>query len=788
MRAVGRRLEALRRRRGWTYREVERHTGIPKSSLQYLVRRRRSVPDHPALLRLVEILGGTWDAEWELLWQCAAEADPPSTADPSRPDASPLVAVTEAGQTWWPNRPVPKQLPRDVPAFIGRAKELDELDRKLPPADQIHPAGETGGGSTTAVISAVSGTAGIGKTALAVHWAHRVAAKFPDGQLYVNLRGFDSGGRVMPPAEAIRGFLDALGAPPERIPAGLDAQVALYRSLVAGKRTLVVLDNARDADQARLLLPGTSTALVIVTSRNQLTSLVAADGADALTLDLLTPAEARELLARRLGPERVIAEPQAVEEMIALCARLPLALTIVVARAAQSGFPLATLAAELGEAGGRLDALSAGDAVTEMRTVFSWSYATLTPAAARLFRLLGLHPGRDISAAAAASLAGHPRSAVRPLLAELTRASLLAEQTPDRYTFHDLLRAYAADLANTVDTDDQRQAGIGRVLDHFLHTACAAERLMHPHREPLALAPPRLGVTPEQPAGHVQAMTWFTTERAVLVALIHRAADAGFDTLTWQLAWSMTTFLDRQGLWHDWSTTQQTALTAARRLGNRHMQAFAERNKGLALAQLGCHDEADRYLQSALDTYRVLCDPAGQAHTHNSLARTHGQQSHYRDALSHVQQAARLFRAAGHSAGRARALNNVGWYHSLLGEHQKALEYCENALALHQEIGDGYGEANTWDSLGYVHHHLDHHAEATASYRKALELWREFGDRYNEADTLIRLGDTYHATSDIDAARHAWQEAQIILDKLGHPDSETVHIKLNGLTHLGRRS
>ena len=303
------------------------------------------------------------------------------------------------------------------------------------------------------VIVAIDGMAGVGKTALAVHWAHRVAALFPGGQLYVNLRGFDPNRSPVTPDEAVRGFLDALDVPPERVPATLEAQVGLYRSLLAGRRVLVLLDNASDAGQVRPLLPGAPGCVAVVTSRDQLAGLVTTAGAHPMTLDLPSADEARELLERRLGAARVAAESAAADEIIALCARLPLALAIVATRAAtQPGLPLATLAAELRAAAGGLAEFTDPDLASDVRAVFSWSYRQLSPAAARLFRLLGMHPGPDIGLPAAASLAGQPAAEVRPLLTELARAHLI-ERAAGRYAFHDLLRAYAAELALALDPD-----------------------------------------------------------------------------------------------------------------------------------------------------------------------------------------------------------------------------------------------------------------------------------------------------------------------------------------------
>jgi tetratricopeptide (TPR) repeat protein len=632
------------------------------------------------------------------------------------------------------------------------------------------------------VISAIGGTAGVGKTALAVYWAHQVASRFPDGQLYVNLRGFDPTGAVMDPAEAVRRFLDALGVSPERIPADPDAQAALYRSHLAGRRMLVVLDNARDTAQVRPLLPGAPTCLVLVTSRNQLSGLIAADGAHPITLDLLSTAEARELLAHRIGADRVAAEPDAVAEIVTRCAHLPLALTLVAARAAiRPHVRLHLLADELRDTQQRWQALTDDDPTTDVRTVFSWSHQALTPAAARLFRLLGLHPGPNIAAPAAASLAAIPIDQVRPLLAELTRASLLAEHTAGRYTFHDLLRAYATGLTHTTDTDQQRSAATHRMLDHYLRTAYTANRLLDPSRDPVTLTPPQPGVTPEHATDYQQAMAWFTAERPVLLAAVDHAAATGFDTHTWQLAWTLWTFLGRRGHWHDQAAAGRAAVAAAGRLADPTVQARAHRHLARAYTRLGRFDDAHTQLRHALDLYRQAGDQVGQAHTHQNLAYLWGRQGRPGQALDHARQSLDLSRAAGHQAGQAAALNAVGWYHAQLGDHQQALTSCQQALTLHQELDDRHGQADAWDSLGYAHHHLGHHTQAVVCYQHALDLVRELGDRYYESLAFTHLGDTHHAAGNPTAARDAWQQALTILDDLDHPDADTVRTKLHHL-------
>jgi DNA-binding SARP family transcriptional activator/predicted negative regulator of RcsB-dependent stress response len=669
---------------------------------------------------------------------------------------------------------VPRELPADVAGFAGRADALKALDEMLP-----GDANETVG---PVVISAVSGTAGVGKTALAVHWAHRVHDRFPHGQLYVNLRGFDPTGAAMAPAEAIRRFLDALAVAPQRIPTDPDAQVNLYRTLLAGRRMLVVLDNARDPDQVAPLLPGAPGCLVLVTSRSRLTGLIASTGARPLPLDLLTVDEARDLLVRRLGPDRVAAEPDATDELITRCARLPLALAIVAANAAtHPDLPLAALADQLRHSRARLDALSTSDTpTTDVRAVFSWSYRALSEDAARLFRLLGLHPGPDISVAATASLAALPVAGTRALLAELGRAGLLAENTPGRHAFHDLLRTYAADLAHTTDRDEQRHAAIHRMFDHYLHTAHAAARLLDPARDKLTLVPPRAGTAPEELSDHEQALAWFTAEHAVLLAVVDHAA-AVSDTHTWQLAWAFDAFLDRRGHWHDLVTVLHVAVGAAGRLADPRAQARAHRHLAHAHSRLGRLDEAHTHLRHALDLTAQAGDQAEQAHIHLTLASVLMERTSHREAVDHSRQALDLYRAAGHRRGQANALNAIGWLCVLLGDHQQALTSCQQALALQQELGDRVGQAATRDSLGYAHHHLGQHTEAITCYQHAIDLHRALGDRYFEADSLTHLGDTHHAIGNPAAARTAWQRAQDILTEIDHPDADQIRAKLAGL-------
>jgi tetratricopeptide (TPR) repeat protein len=458
----------------------------------------------------------------------------------------------------------------------------------------------------------------------------------------------------------------------------------------------------------------------------------------------------------------------------------------VAARAAtHPHFPLQALARELHEARARLDALTGEDVTSDVRAVFSWSHHALNPEAARLFRLLGLHPGPDISIAAAASLTGLPSEQTRPLLTELARANLIVEHIPGRYAFHDLLRAYATERAHTVDSDEQRRAATGRMLDHYLHTAYTADRLLNPARDPITLTPPRPGVTPEHLADHDRALGWFTAEHPVLLAAVDHATATGFDTHTWQLAWTLDDFLDRRGHWHDQAATGRAAMAAAGRLADPPVQARAHRLLAHAYTRLGRFDDAHPHLRHALDLITQAGDRVGQAHTHRSLAHVRAGQGRHTEALNHAQQALDLYRAAGDRRGQAYALNSVGWYHAQLGDHRQALTYCQQALTVHRELDNRFGQAATWDSLGYAHHHLGQHTKAITCYQHALNLYRDLGDRYYEAVTLTHLGDTHHITGNPQAARDAWQHALTILDQLNHPDAEQVRTKLHHLDHPG---
>lgn len=663
----------------------------------------------------------------------------------SLPEASPQSPPAGAAPPF-----VPRQLPAPPAHFVGRDAELAVLDKML--ASQAEPR-------TTMPLSVICGTGGVGKTWLALRWAHSRRQHFPDGQLFADLRGFTPSGEPADPFMVIRGFLDTLGVDPGRIPAASDAQAALYRSLLADRRMLVVLDNTRDTEQILPLLPGTPTCTVVITSRGQLTGLTASHQVTHLTVNGFDPTTARELLAGRLGAERVAAEPDAATALVDQCAGLPLALSVLAARITTN--PVCTLTAlteELRESSTRLDALGTGESATDVRTVLASSYRALDPETARVFRRLVQAPGPDIARPAAVSLTGLPPAATRTALHRLRAAHLLQEHAPGRFGCHDLLRTYALEVADSVDREEGRAARV-RLLDHYLHTAWSADRLLHPHRDPVRLSPAVDGVRPEDLTTHEQAMEWFTREHPALVAAVHQAARHGHDTHACQLAWALTTFLTRRGMWSDVAAVHTTALAAAVRLGDAAAQAESHRALAWERTEAGDHDMAHRRLTQALSLAQDSDQGLSEAHTHLALGWLHEHTGDRPAALHHDQQAVRLFTRLGHRAGLARALNAVAWDHVQQGDHREAVAHCEQAMAIQRELGDLRGESDTLDTLGSAYQQLGEHSRALACHRRGLELHRALGHRFNEAEALVHLGEVHRAMGDRHAARRVLEQA-----------------------------
>ncbi len=667
---------------------------------------------------------------------------------------------------------VPQQLPLRTANFVGRDAHLADLNTVLREQSN-RPAG------ATVVITAIAGTAGVGKTALALHWAHQIRKQFPDGQLFVNLQGFHPTESALDPGEVLRGFLEALAVPAHRIPADPPARAALFRTLLTGRRMLIMLDNARDSEQIRQLLPGAPGCLVTVTSRNQLSGLVAVEGAHPLRVDVLSDAEARELLTSRIGAHRTTADPNAVAEIIAFCARLPLALAIVAGRAAtHPRFPLSAIADELRDLRGRLDALHGEDQLSDVRVALSWSYRQLNAPVAQLFRLLGLYPGPEISIASAASLANIPMTKARRALTDLATAHLVTEHIPGRFQCHDLLRAYATELAHRDIVDAERRAAEHRVLDHYLHTANAASCLLYSHRDSVAPARAGPGVVCPRLEDHTSAATWLNTEYRVLIAAIDQAARSGHDIHAWQLAWATGHFLDGRGLWRDLANITRIGLEAATRLKDQGAQARILRQASVAHVRHGQHHKAHVCLRRALCLQKEAGDQHGQAYTHMSMAWTFRKQGRHDEAIPHCERALELRKAVEDHQGQAHALNALGFAYVYVGRGHTALAHCQQALTMYRRIGDQMGEAHTLDSLGFAYHRLGEHRRAIVCYQKALYLGGTFFSPETKAFTLTKLGDVCQAAGDLHGAHTSWRQALAIYDQIDHPDADHVRDKL----------
>lgn len=655
------------------------------------------------------------------------------TADPGLAPAFggvPGSTLTEAGS---PHRGVPRQLPVPARHFVGRTEELRDLTEMLNEA-----GGESPG---TPVISAIGGTAGVGKTALAVRWAHQVASSFPDGQLYVNLRGYGPD-QPVPPSEALAGFLRALGVPGKEVPAGEPERAARFRSLVAGRRILIVIDNAADAAHARPLLPGTAASVVLVTSRDSLAGLVARDDALRLDLDVLPPSDAVGLLRSLIG-SRVDADIPASGLLASQCSRLPLALRVAAEiAAARPDVPVSDLAGELADEQRRLDLLdAAGDQETAVRAVFSWSYRHLEPPTARAFRLLGLCPCADLDWHAAAALTGSAAGTASLLLDRLFRAHLIYQPSSGRWSMHDLLQVYAAEQARREDPQPERSRALTRLLDYYLCSAAAAINTLFPadrHARPTVTAPP--GSTPlvTEPAA---ARSWLDAERANLVAIAAYAADHGWPNHATRLARTVFRYLDSGGYYTEAIVIHSHARRAARLAGDRAAEASALRSLALVDVWQGRFGQATGHLNEALALCRQAGDLPEEARALRLLGNVCMQQGNYQQAAAHIGQSLALYRRAGDRAEIAPALGNLGVVESRQGRLDQAAQHLTQALDLCRQIGDQASEAHVLGNLGVVDQRLGRNQQATEHLEQALRLFRQAGNRTGEAHALTSLGD-----------------------------------------------
>ncbi|MBU2668099.1 helix-turn-helix transcriptional regulator [Actinoplanes bogorensis] len=731
-----------------TQEELAERTGVSVRHIRYIESGRVATPRAVTVRLLAEAFQLT-AADRVTFEQSARTGEEP---------VAPVAVDAPAG----PVRPA--QLPAPVTGFAGRTGHLRALDSAGDP------------------VVLVVGAGGVGKTTLALHWAHTATDRFPDGQLYANLRGFDPSGTVAEPADVLHGFLGALGITGPQVPATRHGRAALYRSLLSDRRMLIVLDNAGDADQVRPLLPGTAACRVLVTSRDSLTGLVVSDSARVLPLAPMETGEARELLSLRLGEQRVAAEPGPVDRLIERCDRLPIALALVAARLATSpGSTVERLTAEIGDPARTLDGLTVGDTRTDIRAVFSWSYRKLSAPAARLFRLLAVHPGPDLPVEAAASLAGVELRAARAGLAELIRFHLVREHRPGRYELHDLLRAYAAELAGTDETAAGRGSALRRTVDHYVRIAAAAAGLLLPHRDPVAVPEGEPGVVPVCVEDRDAAMGWFADEHQVLLAVLDIAMRPELDAYVEPWCQSFVAFASLRGHWADELRGHRAALTVAERHGDRARQGRGHLGIAIVHLRLSDPETAERHFRLALDAYEKVGDLVGAGHVNSNLARLKDAADRPGEALVLGWAALQQYTAAGHGVFRARALSGLGWYQAKAGDHAGALRSGLEALTLLRDIGDRDGEAATLDTLGYAYGQAGDHTEAVAHYQRAASLHHDMGDRYNEALVLSHIGDSERELGLTERARTTWTAALEILTDLGHQDAEGLRRRLSGL-------
>jgi DNA-binding SARP family transcriptional activator/Flp pilus assembly protein TadD/DNA-binding XRE family transcriptional regulator len=649
-----------------------------------------------------------------------------------------------------------RQLPPDIADFTGRQAELAALRDRLPAADAA---------GTALVISAIEGMAGVGKTRLAVHLAHQLiaAGRYADVQLYVDLRGY----ATEPPADpatVLASFLHLLGVPGNQIPADLAGRSALYRDRLHDQHALVLLDNAASEDQITPLLPASPTNLVLVTSRRAL----ALDGAHGLALDVFSSQDAEALLAQIVGPTRLADEPAATGAVVDLCGRLPLAVALAARRLqARPAWTFTDLAARLADTGNRLGELAAG--TRALRAVFDLSYRALDPAARRVFRLLGLHPGDDVTADSTAALAGLDPATARRLLDHLVDEHLASLAAGDRYRQHDLLREYARHLADTEEDGAARHAAITGLLDYYLHAVSAAAALLPPSRFEAKL----LGPTPVRPRLTTveEATQWLEAERTSLTAAVTLAAERDHAAHAWRLAYALLPFLSLHGYPDDMRQTQQVALAAARAAGDRAGEATMLTFLGGTYLNQGRAQEALEHLQRALELHREAGDRTQQTTALVQLGGACFRLGRYAAALQHTQQAAEL--CTGSDGYREKALrNNVGVLLTTLGRPQEALDSYQQALGLAQQTGDRHNESGVLANIGDAHRRLGRYPEALANLERALAVACEHGLRPAEGHARHGLGQTYLALGRVDEALACLTDALQTVRTVGGPLAE----------------
>jgi DNA-binding SARP family transcriptional activator len=716
--------------------------------------------------RIADELGVDPGPELRQLYQQILDADSDQTLL--------ILGSPGAGQAPGAAYQPPMQLPADITDFTGRTGQVNRLRGLLTDAG-------ADGNPAAVRVALVVGAGGLGKTALAVHTAHLLASEFPDGQLYANLHG---AAQPTDPAEVLARFLRALGTEPANIPLGEEERSAHYRTRLAGKKVLIVLDDARDAAQVRPLLPGSASCAVLVTARRRLPELA---GTKVLDLDVLPLDEARTLFVLVAGQERAQAEPAATDDVLAACAGLPLAIRIGGARlAARGNWTVRTLADRLADERKRLDELRAGNLA--VRASFEVSFASLPGPEfpdgvepARAFRLLGLWTGSSFSLAAAAALLGEPQDAVADALDVLVDAHLLETRAPDRYRFHDLLRVYAADRARTQETEQAQQAATTRLLTWYLYTAEAAARVISPMHSRVPLEPASATIQPLNFTSLDAALSWCEQELAGLTAGVRLAAASGLHEIAWKLPAAAMSFYFRRSHWGDWVVTHKTGLVSARALGDRLAEAWMLNNLGMVYGRQRM-PEAIEYFEQALAIYRDLDDVRGESRAATNVANAYLDLSRFSEALEAAQRSLAIQRRAEKRYGEGIALGIIGAASRELGRFSEAIEHLQAALAIFRELGDRMTEADALSDLGEAYLGLGRIDRAIGSLSESVAIWQDIGDRYGQGATLPRMARAQQLTGEVDQARTSLRQALRLFEELGDfADADEVKRLLAGI-------
>jgi tetratricopeptide (TPR) repeat protein len=714
-----------------------------------------------------ELRGAYQDVLQQTQSQSAAARESPLRGadghEPGEPPAGPLVRLR------------PAQLFPDLPHFAGR----DEAMRRA----RTRIKGQAPSNATPVLV--IDGLPGIGKTSLAIHLAHELADAYPDGQLCADLRGLDPNGAALRSNEVVKAFLNALGVRDSEIPASDLARFGLYRSVLAGRRILIVLDNARDADQVRSLLPGAQGCLVLVTSRSSLMGLAAAQGAQTLTLDLPSMAEARQLLSSRIGATRASADPRAVDEIIDLCGRLPLALAIVAARAStHPDHRLTTIARELRQAHGSLDGFAYHGPENDLRVIFSWSYRMLTPSVAQVFRLLSLHPGSEATLPAIASLIGLPLRDTRALIGELMRSRLLTEHQPGRYSSHDLIRAYARELVFDHESETERGEATDRLLAHYRQTAYDANLYLIPEID--ADPPSRIDrVTNADFTGANDAINWFNTERHVLKAVMRWAIDMGRVTDAWQLELTVQGFYQREGWWHEWATVVRECLDAATAAGDSPGRAEMMRSLAGALYYLGDRDSARALLEDALKIFTDMGNLSRQALTLRNLGQVHFARHEYQQSVARYDHALRIFESLDDLASQVDVLCGLADAQDELDTAGAGFATIGRALAISRALADDVRQGECLINRAERLLLQKDYSASLADWTTAEEIFHKADYRVNSIKCNLGLGDTALAMGDRGTARRAWLKALALLNDSHASEEADIRARLAKLRPHG---